>query len=103
MKPCDCETMGDVRGLEEQGIKHNDEGILILDSGQVELQIGNCKVIINRRRFKQFAEWYLADQEERSCENCKNDCVNPSIKMHECIDAHYKGWDFCYQKKGSFI
>ena len=92
MKPCDCQTVPEVRSLQEQGIKINDEDILILDSAQVQLTIGNCKLTINRRRFKQFAEWYLTEQEIRSCGNCKYDCENPSTRRMQCRAENYKDW-----------
>jgi len=54
--------MTDVRVLYEQGLSFNNYNISV-DSGGVLLSIEPyCRMKINHRNFKRFAEWYLEDQ-----------------------------------------
>jgi len=62
MKPCDCKSMRDVRSLEEDGLALNNYNIIIDSSGVMLTIDPYCRIKINHRKFKQFAEWYLADQ-----------------------------------------
>lgn len=61
MKPCDCKDEVDTATLEEQGIGHNDESIVVIPN-YVLLTMGHTQVKIGMKRFKMFAEWYLAEQ-----------------------------------------
>lgn len=62
LKPCDCYSFAEEQKLNEIGIGHNDE-MIRLDSGRVRLEMGNTTIIISRKRFKMFAEWYLEAQD----------------------------------------
>jgi len=62
LKPCDCKDMVTARRLNEQGIGHNDEAIM-LEPNVVILKMGHTEIRIPMQRFKMFAEWYLAEQE----------------------------------------
>jgi len=48
--------------LNEQGIKHNDQGICV-QPNVVILTMGHTEIKIPMSRFKMFAEWYLEPQE----------------------------------------
>lgn len=61
LRPCDCKDMVTAKKLNEQGIGHNDQSILI-EPNSVILQMGNTTVKIPMQRFKMFAEWYLKEQ-----------------------------------------
>ncbi len=62
LRPCDCEDMESVKRLNEQGISHNDEEI-VLRPNHVLLTMGNTSIKISMTRFKMFAEWFLQEQE----------------------------------------
>lgn len=62
LRPCDCKDMASARLLNEQGIGHNDERIVI-EPGVVVLTMGHTTIKIPMNRFKMFAEWYLEEQE----------------------------------------
>ena len=62
LKPCDCIDMKMASMLNEQGIKHNNEGIL-LEPNVVILTMNYTTIRIPMNRFKMFAEWYLMEQE----------------------------------------
>jgi len=64
LRPCDCKDSVDACSLQEQGIRHNDQGITVIPR-YVELQMGHTTVSIGMDRFKMFAEWYLEPQEVR--------------------------------------
>lgn len=64
MRPCDCVTVGDVRGLDTVGVFHNKEGIQINDGCSVTITIGACALTINKLRFRQMVDWYFEDQEK---------------------------------------
>lgn len=63
MKPCDCiDEYSEKKYLKEQGLGHNNESIEV-SGGNVILTLGNVTIKIWGKRFKQFAEWYLTDQD----------------------------------------
>lgn len=62
LKPCDCQDLATAKKLNEQGIFHNDQGIVI-EPNSVVLTMGHTTVKIPMKRFKMFAEWYLTEQE----------------------------------------
>jgi hypothetical protein len=64
MKPCDCKDEQDTKKLQENGIRHNDDS-LVVTPAFVTLTLGHTIITMSMHRFKQFAEWYLADQEAR--------------------------------------
>lgn len=61
MRPCDCNSIEDTKKLNEQGIGFNDQSITVIPT-YVLLKMGHTEIKIPMRRFKDFAEWYLADQ-----------------------------------------
>lgn len=62
LRPCDCKDQVIVMMLNEQGIKHNDQGICV-QPNVVILTMGHTEIKIPMSRFKMFAEWYLEPQE----------------------------------------
>ena len=62
MKPCDCKDAQDLKKLQENGIGHNDDS-LVVTPNFVTLKLGHTTITMSMYRFRQFAEWYLADQE----------------------------------------
>jgi hypothetical protein len=62
LKPCDCKDIEDTKKLSEQGISFNEDS-LIVEPNKVILKLGHVTVNISMHRFKQFAEWYLTEQE----------------------------------------
>jgi hypothetical protein len=62
LKPCDCKDMATASKLNEQGIGHNDQSIMIKPA-VVVLKMGHTTVRIPQARFKMFAEWYLEAQD----------------------------------------
>ena len=62
LRPCDCKDAVAMMMLNEQGIKHNDQGISI-QPNVVVLTMGHTEIKIPMSRFKMFAEWYLEPQE----------------------------------------
>lgn len=62
LKPCDCKDMVTASKLNEQGIAHNDQSIII-EPNSVILTMGHTTIKIPMARFKMFAEWYLEEQE----------------------------------------
>lgn len=62
LKPCDCKDMTTVSKLNEQGIGHNDQSIMV-KPGVVILTMEHTTIRIPQARFKMFAEWYLEAQE----------------------------------------
>lgn len=62
LRPCDCKDMVTTRLLNEQGISHNYDSILVVPS-VVILTMGHTQIKIPMSRFKMFAEWYLEKQE----------------------------------------
>ena len=62
MRPCDCIDMRTAKMLNEQGIGHNDDSIMV-EPNVVVLKMGHTTVKIPMGRFKMFAEWYLEPQE----------------------------------------
>ena len=61
LRPCDCKDMQTAGKLNEQGISHNDESIVI-QPNVVILKMGHTEIRIPMSRFKMFAEWYLKEQ-----------------------------------------
>jgi hypothetical protein len=62
LKPCDCKDAVDVSRLNEQGIGHNNQSIMV-EPNVVIMTMGNTTIRIPQARFKMFAEWYLEAQE----------------------------------------
>lgn len=62
LKPCDCKDAIDASRLNEQGIGHNDQNIMV-EPNVVVLKMGHTTIRIPQARFKMFAEWYLKAQE----------------------------------------
>jgi hypothetical protein len=60
--PCDCKDMTTASKLNEQGIRHNDQSIMV-EPNVVVLTMGHTIVKIPQATFKMFAEWYLESQE----------------------------------------
>ena len=61
LRPCDCKDQVTAMMLNEQGIKHNDQGISV-QPNVVILTMGHTEIRIPMSRFKMFAEWYLEPQ-----------------------------------------
>lgn len=61
IKPCDCKDMEDAMSMQEQGIKWNEDGIVV-EPNVVILTMGSTTIRIPMSRFKMFAEWYLQPQ-----------------------------------------
>ena len=63
MRPCDCESAEEaVQCLNEQGISFNNDSLSV-KPGIVLLTLGSVDIKISMNRFKQFAIWYLEDQQ----------------------------------------
>ncbi len=62
LRPCDCKDQYEASKLQEQGIGVNDESITVMPA-YVLLKMGHTEVKISMKRFKQFSEWYLTEQE----------------------------------------
>jgi len=63
MRPCDCKSIDDVRKLDHNGVRHNEESIA-LTPNYLTIKLGPCSFKISQNRFKSFAEWYLMEQDE---------------------------------------
>lgn len=63
MKPCDCKDAQYLKKLNESGICFNDDWIEVIPSF-IKLNMGHTQIRISMHRFKQFAQWYLQDQEK---------------------------------------
>ena len=61
MRPCDCKDAVMAEKLNAQGVKYNDDELVVVPSC-VYLTIGHTKIKISMHRFKQLATWYLTDQ-----------------------------------------
>lgn len=68
MKPCDCKDQYMANQLDHQNLTINNNSIEVKPS-VVILTIGPCQVKINQNIFKQFAKWYLEDQDYLKEEN----------------------------------
>ena len=68
MKPCDCYDSVTAEELNEQGIGHNEWNILVKPLG-VLISNNITELRIPQKRFKQFAQWYLEDQQGKKDEN----------------------------------
>lgn len=62
LRPCDCVDVYTASKLQEQGIGHNEDSIIVVPN-HVVLTLGHTTVKMSMTRFKQFAEWYLQEQE----------------------------------------
>ena len=62
LRPCDCKDSRDVSMLECSGISHN-ENSLVVEPNHVILTMGHTQIKIGMKQFKDFAEWYLEEQE----------------------------------------
>ena len=62
LRPCDCKDQVNADKLNEQGIQHNDQGIVV-SPNSVILTMGHAEIKIPMQRFKMFAEWYLEPQD----------------------------------------
>ena len=62
LRPCDCKDQHTTKKLNEQGIGHNDQNIM-LQPNVVILTMGHTTIRIPMNRFKMFAKWYLEEQE----------------------------------------
>ena len=62
LRPCDCIDQYTANKLNEQGISHNEQSIVV-EPGVVVLTMEHTTVRIPMGRFKMFAQWYLAEQE----------------------------------------
>ena len=62
LKPCDCKDILTAKKLNEQGIRQNEDSIII-EPSVVVLTMGHTTVRIPMSKFKLFAEWYLEEQE----------------------------------------
>jgi hypothetical protein len=101
MRPCDCQDAVDAAKLTEQGIKVNDQGIMVIPN-YVELTMGHTTIKISMNRFKQFAEWYLADQDS-SEDNGSAPCLDRGSKFcaKKLIGEHVVCKDqVCYPGNG---
>jgi hypothetical protein len=65
LRPCDCKDRLDAYNIQEQGIAHNDESIVI-EPNVVVMTLGHTTIRIPMDRFKMFAEWYLKPQETKT-------------------------------------
>ena len=61
IKPADCIDQYTASKLEEQGIRHNDDSI-VLQPNVVVLTRGHTTIKIPMSTFRLFAEWYLTAQ-----------------------------------------
>jgi len=62
LRPCDCKDMHTASMLNEQGISHNGESIVV-EPNSVILTMGHTTIKIPMSRFKMFAQWFLEEQE----------------------------------------
>jgi len=62
MKPCDCYDSVTAGRLREQGLGFNEWSITVKPLS-VFISNSTTELRISQKLFKQFAEWYLEDQE----------------------------------------
>ncbi len=62
LRPCDCKDQATANKLNEQGIGHNDQSIMI-EPNSVVLTMGHTTLKIPMATFEIFAKWYLEEQE----------------------------------------
>lgn len=62
IKPCDCKDIATANKLNEQGIGHNNQSIM-LEPNVVILTMDHTTIRIPMQTFKIFAQWYLEPQE----------------------------------------
>jgi hypothetical protein len=89
MRPCDCKDEQDTKKLQENGIRHNDDS-LVVTPNFVTLKLGHTTVTMSMHRFKQFAEWYLEDQDKKT--NYRKLIVSDEVtdllhEMNEYLDS----------------
>jgi len=65
LKPCDCKDKIDCDNLSVNGIAYNDNSIKVKPN-LVVLTMGHTEIKIPMKLFKNFAEWYLEEQEVES-------------------------------------
>ncbi len=65
MKPCNCKDIKDLKKLDANGIRFNEDFILV-DPPNVSIVMGSCSMRMTQKTFKRYAEWYLEDQETSS-------------------------------------
>lgn len=70
LRPCDCESIAETKLLEEQGVGHNDESITVIPN-YVLFKMGHTEVKISMKRFRLFAEWFMAPQELKESNSYK--------------------------------
>lgn len=64
MKPCDCYDSVSAGKLQEQGLGFNEWSIIVKPLS-VLISNSTTELRISQKLFKQFAEWYLEDQDEK--------------------------------------
>lgn len=64
MRPCDCETYQELDELREQGLAFNQRSIMVR-LNHVILENGPGSLKLSKNDFKNFAQWYLTDQDEK--------------------------------------
>lgn len=62
LRPCDCKDIATANRLNEQGINHNDDTLMIYPNSVI-MTLENTTVRIPMKIFKMFSEWYLEEQE----------------------------------------
>lgn len=62
LRPCDCKDMVDANSLNEQGIGHNNQSIIV-EPNVVVMTMDHTTIKIPMQRFKMFAEWFMTEQE----------------------------------------
>jgi hypothetical protein len=63
MKPCDCYDSITAAKLQFQGMSHNEWHIFVKPLS-VLISNNTTELRIPQKRFKEFAEWYLEDQND---------------------------------------
>ena len=75
LRPCDCKDQATSCLLNEQGIKFNNNSIVV-EPSVVVLQLENTTIRLPMSLFKSFAEWYLEEQEVDVKANIKRNEIN---------------------------
>jgi len=75
LRPCDCKDKNDVNSLDTSGIVYNGNSLKVKPN-LVILTMGHTEIKIPMRQFKNFAEWYLEEQEVESYFTQDNDTTS---------------------------
>lgn len=64
MKPCGCKDQKDLKKLNEQELRFNENSIKVKPPNVILKISGHSLIAISQNEFKKFVEWYLEDQPE---------------------------------------